>query len=386
MSNEIQTPEQEPVKRPRRRIVVFALLCLLVLAAIVLFLFRDNLNLDAARRFVSYLNVSSSGEYGEFTYDFSPANAFCPYDGGLAVASATGVVTYSEKGTERQSEQVTLNLPAVQTGGSILLAYDVGGRELRAIHKSKGTVASITAQTAVLDADIAPDGAFCYIDRSDGYKTVLSVWDKNQNLIYRWNSATKYFGCCTLGEGAGLMAGVALGVTNGVYESSILFFDTQKEEPLSETVLGNDLILDVELIGSTACAIGENAIYFVSRDGEIRGVYDISGYILQDYALGGDGFLALRVNKNKAGAPEEILTVDLSGQELGSLTLSGEALSISACGKYLAVLEEDSMTVYTAGLSAYAQTERVGSAMRVLMREDGTALLLEPTAGHLYIP
>ena len=80
------------------------------------------------------------------------------------------------------------------------------------------------------------------------------------------------------------------------------------------------------------------------------------------------------------------MTVDEAGQELGTVYVGQEILSLSACGKYVAILTPEGLSVYDRGLELYAQTADVGSATSVLMRRDGSVLLLGGGEGHLYIP
>ena len=76
-------------KWPVRRIILFAVLVLVVCLGVAAYVFRDSLNLDAARRFVRYLNVSGGGTDGQFLFDAGNANQYADFDGGLAVARAS---------------------------------------------------------------------------------------------------------------------------------------------------------------------------------------------------------------------------------------------------------------------------------------------------------
>ena len=88
----------------------------------------------------------------------------------------------------------------------------------------------------------------------------------------------------------------------------------------------------------------------------------------------------------KAGNRNSLITVDDSGEEIASLYLGKEVLDISASGNYLAVLTPDALTIYTSSLHVYAETVDIGSATSVLMREDGSAVLIGGGAGKLYLP
>ena len=96
--------------------------------------------------------------------------------------------------------------------------------------------------------------------------------------------------------------------------------------------------------------------------------------------------MTLSLNMYRAGNRYTVVTVDEAGQELGSLYIGEEILDLSACGKYIAVLTPENLTVYTRDLQVYAQTMDTGTATGVLMREDGSVLLLGSGIGELYVP
>ena len=74
------------------------------------------------------------------------------------------------------------------------------------------------------------------------------------------------------------------------------------------------------------------------------------------------------------------------GQELGSLDVQQEILGVSAAGRYLAVLYMDSLVIYNQQLQEYATLRGTDYARSVLMRPDGSALLLSSESAILFLP
>ena len=64
MSDNVTNLNEKQKKCPVRRIILFAVLVLGVCLGVAAYVFRDSLNLDAARRFVRYLNVLGGGTDG----------------------------------------------------------------------------------------------------------------------------------------------------------------------------------------------------------------------------------------------------------------------------------------------------------------------------------
>ena len=78
--------------------------------------------------------------------------------------------------------------------------------------------------------------------------------------------------------------------------------------------------------------------------------------------------------------------MDSDGSALAALDVDGEVLSISAAGRYVAVLFSDHMTIYDKTLAECARLDAVSEARQVLMRADGSAVLAGSTAASLYLP
>ena len=78
--------------------------------------------------------------------------------------------------------------------------------------------------------------------------------------------------------------------------------------------------------------------------------------------------------------------MDDEGQLLAELEVDKEVLSISAAGKYAAVLYSDELVIYNKELEVCAQLPDLSSAKQVLMREDGSAVLVGADAASLYLP
>ena len=76
MSDNVSKFDPHPGKSIARRIALFVLALVLVGGAVTLYVFRDSLNLDAAKRFVRYLNVKTDAASGSFTFDSHNANQY----------------------------------------------------------------------------------------------------------------------------------------------------------------------------------------------------------------------------------------------------------------------------------------------------------------------
>lgn len=387
MSDNVTNLNEKQRKWPVRRIILFAVLVLVVCLGVAAYVFRDSLNLDAARRFVRYLNVSGGGTDGQFLFDAGNANQYADFDGGLAVAGATGISTYEADGSEFTVVQEKLTTPAIAHAGKQVMAYDVGGYALHVIRAGKGSVLDVTAERPILDADLAEDGSVCYSTSESGYKSVLCIYNGNQALIYRRLSASQYLPICAVSKGAAYVAAAALGQSGGAYETEIQIYRTDSEEMADSVSFGGELIYDLTFADEkTILAVGEQHARWYSTAGEQLGSYDYSDYYLKDFDFGGSGFLTLVLNMYQAGNRYQVTTVGAAGEALGSLDFDEQILDFSAAGKYVAVLTAGQLRIYDNTMHLYAQTDNDAGATNVVQRTDGTVILLGSGRAERYVP
>lgn len=385
--NMTQFHSERPKRGLIRKILTLALSAILVLGVLAVILFPQELNLDALRRWFTYLNVRNDGSYGEYTFDAHNSNRYAALEDGLAIASVGGLYGYGADGTELVASQAQINLPILMVKDPYAIAHDAGGNTLLAIHCDRGEVLRLSDVGVIYDADLSSDGSICYSASSSAHKTVLAVYDDRQQMIYRWYSASSYMPICAVSDGADLLAAIGLGQQDNAFLSSLYLFETTSEQPKLVVPLSNELFYDLYFCtNDLLCAIGETSVWYINGSGEVIGKYSYNSQYLKDHDAGGNGFLTLMLNMYRAGNRYTIETIDQSGQQIASLYIGKEILDISASGRYVAVLTSDELTIYNEKLEVYAGTLDTGTATSVVMRDDGTALLLGNGAGSLYIP
>ena len=145
-------------------------------------------------------------------------------------------------------------------------------------------------------------------------------------------------------------------------------------------------MLDLRRSGGSFWALGESALNIVAQDGASSASYSYGGQYLKDFDLGGDGFASLLLGKYRAGSSASLVTVDASGEVLGTLDLEEQVLDLAAAGRYVGVLTASGLTLYTRDLEVYQTLENTVGVQNVVLREDGTAFLVGNDTARLYIP
>ena len=133
--------------------------------------------------------------------------------------------------------------------------------------------------------------------------------------------------------------------------------------------------------------VSDTCLTYASPAGEVRATYSYAGSYLREYDLHGDGFTALLLNRYQSGSVGRLVTVDTDGQEIASLDVNEEILQHLRCrtvsggavyGQRGDLQQRSWRSMLTLEGTDYARS--------VLMRQDGSALLLAAESAHLFLP
>lgn len=305
----------------------------------------------------------------------------------LVVLSDASLSLYNGAGEEVWSAPVTMTAPALVSGGGRAAAYDVGGTSLYVLDQT-GLLLELTAdeEEPYIAATLNKNGALAVTAQKKGYKGSVKVYDRALGLEpdFEFKSSKRFVSDGYVLEDS--LAAVTLGQENGVFVSSIVLYQMPETEPAADYSISGGLVAAVGEQEGRLVTVSDTALTFAGANGEIAGTYSYGGAYLREYDLGGMGFAALLLNRYRSGSVGRLVTVDKDGEVLGSLDVREEVLDISASGRYLAVLYSDRLAVYNQDLQPYATLQGTGDARGVLMRSDGSALLLSAGSASLFLP
>ena len=390
--------EQMAPKAPKKqniilRILVFLITLVLIAGAIFLVANRDKLSMDALKRYFAYrtLERSDSGQAESFDYSPSATDVFAAVENDLLVASTGGVRLYSGGGVCYVEEDMTLERPALHVCGDTAAVWSVGGDRVY-LYRDRVRLGELTlSDGAILSVRLNSSGWLAVTTHASGYKAVVSVYDNELTLRMAFRLSAAFATDAVVTEDCRSLAVVSIGQNGAAFESTLSFYDIASRQesgvdydltPTASHSLGNPVVLDLN-VGSAVWCVGDTGLS-IGQESAVEH-WSYQDRLLKNYAFSGE-FAALLVGKYRAGSQAELYTVDAQGVPSVGRTINEQVLSLSASGKYVAVLTADRLDIYTRNLDLYASLEGTNGAHKVLMRSDGTALLIGSATAHLYVP
>ena len=379
---------QAKKRRPLRSAAIFIVIAAAVFAVVAFAAYRDGTGFDVLSRYFSYGKAEEAGGAAVYDYDADSSNRFAVLGEYLLVLSETNLALLNDQGGEVWSRSVKMAAPALHVGGGRAVAYDVGGTELY-VADSKGAVQALSAAElpgALISATVNEKGWLAVTTEMKNKKGCVTVFDDVLEPRFAFRSSNRFVLDGYVTDDCKNLAAVTLGQEESVFVSNIVLYDLTKKDPVADYDIADGLVMAVGQDEDRLITVSDTVLTFAGTDGTVEASYPYGGAYLREYALEGDGFTALLLNRYSSGSVGRIVTVSGKGEEIASLDVNEEVLNISAAGRYLAVLYASRLVVYNPDLQVYASLSGTDYAKEVLMRSDGSALLAGSETAKLFLP
>ncbi len=360
------------VKRKKRgfatRFIVVLLVIIAALGAVLFALYnKDNQNNEA----------NSKG----IRFDVSSDNKFVWVNSGLAVASGAGTQLIDAKGDMLSSSTAMMQKPAITGGGDNAAAWSIGSKNFYSVGKSGAE--TVETSGAVINISMNSEGLIAVAAEESGYKGAVTVYTKKLKPMYKWSSGEGYLLDAALSDTGEKMAALTMSGSG----SRVSTFSLKSTEAKGSYSNENKVFFDIEYISSSRiCLLSEDEAVFLNDKAEAVSNYSFSNGFLKDYSLDGSGFAVLAIGKYKTGEAASLVTLSSDGKVIGNISISGDVLSLSARGKYVAALYNDRLVIYNSNMTEHKVVNEVANIKQVLMREDGSVVMISNSGALIHRP
>ncbi len=391
-----QTPAQQPEPKPKKkapsfvkRLLLFLLVAAVAVGAVAAVAFRDRLNIDSIRRWFEYRSLlrNDSGQAESFVYDGNIDDAFAALDGDLLVCSGNAISLYSGSGTRYISQSASMEHPVVDSNGTLAVAYDAGGSSLFVLGQ-RSLIWSADDLETILSARLNKNGQLTVVTQPSGYRSAVTVYSAAYEPVMTVNLSSTLATDAALSDDGKTLSILTVGQENGTFATTAEFYSMTYSAgeftPDLTCSLGGAVSLDLKHSADLLWCLEEQGLSVIDHAGNVNSASWASRYLRQ-YTLDGDDFAAVLVSRHKSGSQSELLMVG-KGAQTRSLAMNEQVLSISAAGRYVAVLTADRLDIYTSDFELYSTLEGTQGARKVLMLSNGSAILLSADTAGFYVP
>lgn len=372
-----------------RRLLAFLVTAALVLGALAAVVYRDKLNLDFLRRWLTYRSIQTSqtGLAEPFTHGSGDRLDMACLESGFLFSSTAGAHFYSSGGVELASQVTHLEKPVLSTSSRYGAIYDAGGESLFLFGSShEPFVYSNQDSSGILSARVNNSGWLTVTGLHNHYRGGVTVLNADHKPVITLNFSSAFVTDAILSPDCRTVAVVTISQTDGAFRSTIHFYSTNATEPFATVDLDGFTVLDMDFDSNGLWLLGNSSLVILSPKGEMRGEYPFDPDFLKGYTMDGDGFVCLLLGKYRAGSARALVTIDRDGEVIAQQDLNAQVLSMSASGRYLAVLSGQELNIYTSDLTLYNTLYDTQSARHAAVYNDASVLLADSQEAWLYIP
>ena len=372
------------------RLLAALLVVAVALGAVAAVVWRDRLNADSIKRWFRYrtMLLSDSGQAEAFPFDGDAEDSFALVDGDLLVCSRNTLSLYSGSGTRYVEQPVDMEHPAIACGGTSAVVYDVGGSELYVLSRRQ-LVWTGTGLEGILSARLNKNGLLTVVTQPGSSRGEVTVYDASCAPLATVRLTSAYVLDAALSDDGKTLAIVTIGQQDGTFASTLSLYALNAAQggayaPDLVRSLGSGAVLELRHTADRVWALTDQGLGVLGRDGQTV-TADWDGRYLKQYTLAGDGFAAALLGKYQSGSQGELWVVLQDGTR-HTLEIREQVLSLSAAGRYLAVLTGNRLDLYTRDLTLYASLTDTQGARSVLMQADGSAVLIAQNTARCYVP
>lgn len=332
-------------KKRKKTVKKLVLLALLAVVLVVGYSYRHLLtaeNLGAV-----WGNMTSNLQKGEgYPLDLGsgvPRDLQCSTMGALEVLTDSEIITYNKTAKQVKNIPHSMDEPQMKVRGGNTVVFDRGNREF-ALYSKTTQVYKKTAEMTIVDADVDASGNVAVATGSDRYLGQVSVYDRNQQLVFGWSSSKEYILSVSMGSG-GNLAVACVNAVDGRVTTVVYALNIHREEELSCTEFPASLALQMRWEGSTIQLVCDDQVFALKKDGSLAGSTAFEGSVLAIGAIGG-GDYAVALGDNTQSHLNKVLLVGQKGQVKATVEVGREIVGVYASGGKIAVLGHSDLTVY----------------------------------------
>lgn len=379
-----------PPKKPNilLRLLAFLVTLALILGALAAVVYRDKLNLDALRRWMTLRSIqtSESGQTEPFAHGGGERLDLACLERAFLFSSTSGAYCYSSGGTELASQITRMEQPVLSASSRSGVVYEAGGSSLYQFDSTGLTFAYTPDSDGILSARVNDSGWLAVTALQSRYRGGVTVFNAQHEPVISLNYSSAFVTDAVLSPDCKTVAVVTIGQTDGAFQSTLHLYATDEDHPFATVLLDGFTVLDMDFDSSGLWLLGDSSLITLSPDGTVQKEYAFDPTYLKGYTLDGDGFAVLLLGKYRAGSARDVVTVGADAQLIAQQELNAQILSLSAAGGYLALLSGRELNIYTSDLTLYSSLDNSLNARSAALYTDGSALLANRQEAWLYLP
>ncbi len=272
---------------------------------------------------VFWMNMSSGTEKNvESGYDVIPVEAnesldFSRCGSNIVMVKNNGTYAYSDKLVSKWSIESNGSSPFIKSKDERAIIYYMN--EKVALVTDGKTTQKVETEGEISTASINADGYFCIVTGETGYKSLVTVYSPDCEVLYKWHSAENYVVDAEISPNNKSMAVATVDFSKSSVSGGVMLFNFTQEKPHVGHVIENSIVMDIEYVSkSRVVAVSDTGFYGYNAVGEKVFEVPYDNMKLTTYNINSGNNMVLVFNKDDSVVSGSVVKIyKASGKECG---------------------------------------------------------------------
>lgn len=266
------------------------------------------------------------------------------------VLTDTALSVFTNNGNEALKVVHGYENPMLFTSSARALIIDQGGNNLE-IYNLKTKVDSVKTKNKIITAAICRSGIYAVATESDSYASTVTVYNKNGEMLYEWNSAKDMVNNIELAPSGKKLAVSTVNATGGHLHSKTMVFEYESADPIFSQESDN-VVYDLSALGKGFCILEQSKCTFVSWS-KFQKTETTSDLELDAYRSSSSGAVLL-FNRPSDKSDNRVVVLSQKGEKISEFSFSGIISDIQYVGSHIYFISDTDIYL----------TDRQGNAVR----------------------
>ena len=336
----------EIVKGSRKRKKTARIITYSVVAAVVLVLIIVNILTPTGIVETLQNSYAITGE-GNFPTNIYSQNAYevKTYKDVQFLVNDSYFEVYNGNGVLVQAASHGMSNPRLEVSAARALLFD-RDRYTAKIYNYSSELSVLTFKENIFSAAIGRNGTYAVATGSDSYLGTVYVYNKNDKLIYTWNSASYYIADVAVSDNGKSIAVCLIGASGGSFVSAVYILEFDSATPIEKYEF-NSLITSLSSVGKNyLLASGTNRAYSIPWKGGVYTDLGVTGVVRNYVTDFASKYSVIAFGRENNEGSNTVTIVSNEGKIVTSFAFSAPITDINIGEDYVVVLSDNSIYIY----------------------------------------
>ena len=321
--------------------------------------------------FVSAIAKLGTGEGYPYSVNSVEIDDVCLTNSDLVLVYDSNVKVLNSTAKELSNIAHDYDYPVISTNSGRILLFDEGAKKFRVQSKTR-VLYEKEMDHIILTGEMGKDGSVAIATRADNAESMLTVFNSNREQVFAWKCAKEHIVSCDVSDNGKNYVVAVLGVNNGSVYTKVHIFNKNKTEPTATFEYTDSAIANVKFLSNeTVMVMGNNVCEIIKGD-EVKEKVDVSVNTTYQLFISDNNSAILVLSKYSSTTQKIIKVYNKSGKELFTQEIGGMVKSVSTDGKYVAVLTNSDVQMFTMKGKPCGSAEVNADAQKVLVNSRNT--------------